>query len=141
MYLAPQNIPRAISVLILGNKAILYYTVLYCIKRISRRTVCLAYLYLCDARALDTVLRHTNRIIGLRKLGIVVVDVNDVESHTDSVAEVVTGVSFPCHNLHIDMQTAASLLPDCPSTLTPGYVPQKSETRMTANVLKQDSNT
>ena len=83
----------------------------------------MAYLYSCDVGALLTVLRHTNRVIGLRKLGIVVVDVNDVESHIDSVAEVVTGVSFPCRNLHIDMQAAASLLPDCPSTLTSGYVP------------------
>ena len=32
MYLAPQNIPRAISVLALGSKVILYRIVLFCLK-------------------------------------------------------------------------------------------------------------
>ena len=31
MYLAPQNIPHAISVLILGNKVLLYKVTLYCV--------------------------------------------------------------------------------------------------------------
>ena len=31
VYLAPQNIPRAISVLTLGNKVILYYCIVYCL--------------------------------------------------------------------------------------------------------------
>ena len=40
MYLAPQNIPRAISVLTLGNKVILYCIVLYCLLAVSAEDIC-----------------------------------------------------------------------------------------------------
>ena len=67
------------------------------------------YLYRGDARAPGTLLQHTGFVMRLIKLRVVVVDVNDVESHRDGVAEVVTGGGLHCRDLWTSIRTITLL--------------------------------